>query len=105
MAKNTIRLTESNLKRVITESVKKVLKEFNISTLYGYPREPKFHITSSKLNILDPFNKFVTTNFDEEMAEDFCNYLYDENVHHPNVGDLEFDDYDYITYFTINAKK
>ena len=79
--KNTIRLTESDLKRVITESVKKVLKEFNISSLYSHRREPEF----------------ITINFGEDMAEDFCNYLYDKNVYKPNVDIIDEES------FTIDA--
>ena len=95
--KNTIRLTESDLKRVITESVKKVLKEFNISSLYSHRREPEYYITSSKLHILPPINEFITINFGEDMAEDFCNYLYDKNVYKPNVDNIDEES------FTIDA--
>lgn len=37
--KNTIRLTESDLKRVISESVKNILKELNASTYYNAARK------------------------------------------------------------------
>ena len=96
----TFKPTNESLNKIVAESVKNVLREFNISSVYGSRRKPETTILSNKLNIISPIYDFVNAHFGDDAAEDLCNYLYDNNVGTPNVinNDEEsftIDDQDY----------
>ena len=64
--KNTIRLTESELKNIITESVKNILKEGNIAP-NPERRESILNKMSSVLTLLDEIQELCSQTFDGTM--------------------------------------
>ena len=77
MNKRTIRLTESDLKRVISESVKTILNEaFNM-----HENMVKFYLDSpmnGRLSIMVPFDEFVKTKFKND-------YLWEKAAQQHNI--------------------
>lgn len=105
MKNNKIRLTESQLQRLIKESVKKVLKEFNDpgeEERYGFPEDyddynpfDREHYHGKDSYTLSAYNRYL------KHSEALKNGEYDDRLHDDDfVGDIitdcatEFADYD-----------
>jgi hypothetical protein len=79
--KNTIRLTESELKKVISESVKKVLKEYDETNSYDEVDDDDYIYGENSDANLDENEKKLVPKVEEAIER--INYV----LHYLNMGD------------------
>ena len=79
--KNTIRLTESKLKKVISESVKKVLKEYDETNSYDEVEDDDYLYGENSDANLDENEKKLVSKVEDAINQ--INYV----LHYLNMGD------------------
>lgn len=91
-----IKLNEAKLRKIISESIKGVLMERgfdwdgNREAYYAdierdNPMSPHYQPLEGtcRVNIGEPLHNFVARNFNDDIADDFENYLYDLHINEP----------------------